>query len=151
MKKLVLLTVIILLSLAQPASAVNKQTLQIREINKYRQQRNLPHLRYDPVLSRAAQVRAERMAGNNYFSHKDPDRRHDLFNTLTRFGYPWTSPVYEIIAGETSSTARCVELWDSSKLHREAMLSQEHFKIGCGYAYNPKSQYKHYWVAIIGN
>lgn len=151
MKRLILLTALILLLLPQPASAVNKQTLQIRGINKYRQQHNLPPLSYDPVLGRAAQVRAERMASKNYFSHKDPDRRYDLFNILTRFDYSWPSPVYEIIAGETSNTARCIELWDSSPLHKSAMISKKHIKIGCGYGYNPKAQYKHYWVAIIGN
>lgn len=114
----------------------------------------------DPILERVARERALDMAVRHYFGHVNPDGF--AANYLVRqAGYPLpagygSNPddnnIESIAAGYATPDAVWAE-WMASAGHREHLLGlspffAEQIEYGIGYAYDPNSDDKHYWVVI---
>ena len=86
-------------------------------VNESRHSAGLPLLDYDPVLTDAAQKKADDMIALSYFSHTSPDGRHS-WNWINRDEYPY------ILAGENLA----MDFTDASIAHNALMASPSHKK-----------------------
>lgn len=112
-------------------SAITSNTI-IYLTNKARKERNLPPLRANPVLTRAAQLKAEDMLKKGYFAHQSPEGKSP-WDWLIKEGY------YYLVAGENlaldfNQAEDVVEAWLSSPSHRKNLLNSEYQEIGIGIA-----------------
>lgn len=113
-----------------------------------------------PILAQVARQRAEDMAQRGYFSHTTPEGYGPNY-LVRQAGY--VLPSYystaldgnniESIAAGFPTTAAAWQQWMGSTAHRTQLLGLNSFfaeqtEYGIGYAYNPNSDYLHYWVVI---
>lgn len=117
--------------------------------NNERAQAGLPPLRYSPALGQAAQLHAEDMVDNNFFSHTGSDGS-SVGSRARANGYAY-SYVGENIAAGSPNPAGALEQWMNSPGHRGNILKPEYTEIGFGYVSDPSSPYGHYWVQVFGN
>ena len=114
----------------------------------------------DPILTKVAQERALDMATRGYFSHSNPDGLGPNY-LVQQAGYQLPSFYnqslignnIESIGGGYPSANAVWTGWMSSTGHRTHLLGTisfyaEQVDVGIGYAYDPNSQYGHYWVVI---
>ena len=115
-----------------------------------------------PILMQVAQERAEDMAKNNYFSHINSDGEGPNYLAVEA-GYQFPSfysttrsanQIESIYAGSPNASSVWAR-WMTSASHRSHLLGlmtmfAEQDEYGIGYAYNPNSEYKHYWVVLTG-
>jgi uncharacterized protein YkwD len=155
-------------NLADPTSPAYAEWM-IWQLNQYRaQQQNLPPLKADPALMKAAQDYAARLALGNFFGHSDPDfgcnRPSDR---AVAAGYvQWTVIGENLAAGYTTPEA-ALDALKRSPGHNAAILSPEFREIGIGYYYEAEDApnvrqngpcpytgvggpYRHYWVQLFG-
>ena len=114
----------------------------------------------DGTLAEVARARAADMAARDYFNHTNPDGEGPNY-LVEQAGYTlpdWydhsrdANNVESIAAGfETASEAWTA--WMNSQGHRTHLLGLESFyadqvMVGVGFAYNPDSRFKQYWVII---
>lgn len=116
----------------------------IRLINIERKRAGLWELTTTDELSEAAAVRAEELTEK--FDHMRPDGR-SCFTVFDDFGIK--NPTGENVAAGQTTPEAVVKAWMNSQGHRENILSARSSKIGVGYYYNAKSDYRHYWVQIF--
>ena len=100
--------------------------------NKERSGNSLGSLKYNTVLAKAAQMKAEDMAKRGYFSHKDPTGLPP-WKWLDQVGYDYT------YAGENLGlnfieSDQLIEAWMNSSLHRLNLLNKNYTEIGIGVA-----------------
>ena len=100
--------------------------------NKERSGNSLGSLKYNTVLAKAAQMKAEDMAKRGYFSHKDPTGLPP-WKWLDQVGYDYT------YAGENLGlnfieSDQLIEAWMNSSLHRLNLLNKNYAEIGIGIA-----------------
>lgn len=121
-----------------------------------------PIMNCDPILMLVAQAKAEDMANNNYFGHVSPDGEGPNY-LATEAGYQFPSnyatsksanQIESIYAG-SGNPSSVWTAWMGSLTHEEHLLGLNGFfaaqnEYGIGYAYNPNSPYKHYWVVLTG-
>ena len=146
----------------QPSNAQgpNAHEEQIARLMQQSPEQRRPSLTYPPILGRVARERAADMATRRYFGHTDPDGLGP--NTLVRrAGYvlpafysnaPDGNNIEAIAAGAATAEAAW-ELWMSSPPHRTHILGLQPFyaeqiEYGIGYAHDPASPYRHYWVIL---
>lgn len=113
-----------------------------------------------PLLAQVARQRAEDMAQRDYFDHTNPEGYGPNY-LVQQAGY--MLPSYystaldanniEAIAAGYSTAAATWQQWMNSTPHRTQLLGLNSFfaeqtEYGIGYAYNPNSQYRYYWVII---
>ena len=103
-----------------------------RLTNKERSENSLGSLKYNTVLAKAAQMKAEDMAKRGYFSHKDPTGLPP-WKWLDQVGYNYT------YAGENLGlnfieSNELIEAWMNSSLHRLNLLNKNYTEIGIGVA-----------------
>lgn len=122
----------------QVAGLVNQE----RRINK------LHDLAWHDALFRAARGHSDDMATQNYFSHTSLDGRTPA-DRITAAGYSWNAYGENIAAGYSTPEAVMVG-WMNSSGHRANILSTAFCDLGVGYAFNPSSQYRHYWTQNFG-
>jgi uncharacterized protein YkwD len=113
-----------------------------------------------PILARVARERAEDMARRHYFSHINPDGfgpnylvRQAGYVLPSYYSTEPTANNIESIAGGYSTAEAAWQCWMGSEPHREQLLGLSSFfadqvEYGVGYAYDPTSPYRHYWVVI---
>lgn len=98
-------------------------------INEARESNGLSALIIDDLLQSTAQVKANDMVTNNYFSHNSPTYGSP-FDMMKNAGILYTT-AGENIAGNPSIKA-AVESWLSSPEHKENILSNAYNYIGIG-------------------
>jgi uncharacterized protein YkwD len=109
------------------------------QVNRERQDNNLPPLAWDDGLSIIAQNHAEDMAGKNYFSHTGPDGR-DAFDYLTEAGITYRCAAENIAWGDDNART-LVKRWMGSSGHRKNILG-DFSKVGIG-------SYRRYYVLLL--
>lgn len=123
-------------------------------------------LKLNQFLINAAQAKAASMASQNYFSHVDPEGK-GMNIRIKAAGYEipaeWydepSKNYFESLGAGVSSSKEIIDLLiidegTPSLGHRKHLLGIDDFHSNCmdfgiGYAYNPSSQYKHYWCVLI--
>ncbi len=143
---------IIVLGAPSVAATGNWEQKIIELVNQFRAENNLPPLKINPTLSKAAQYQADDMALRDYFSHFSPERR-DVSHRVTRQGYKWQKVSENLAAGQ-STPAGVVDGWKKSKDgHREAMIDPNVNEAGVGYRYivadNGRARFSHYWALVM--
>lgn len=121
-------------------------------LNAARKEKGLPMLEWNEELSYAARYHANDMAQENYFSHSSQDRYNKDFvfvaSTFERIKQFYNSSFVntENIAAGLPSAEGTYNQWFNSPGHYKNMFKENATKVGIGMAYNPKSDYKYYWV-----
>ncbi|MEE2898273.1 MAG: CAP domain-containing protein [Gemmatimonadota bacterium] len=113
-----------------------------------RERERLPQLRVDLRLMRAAQAHAEDLAAGGRSGHEGSDGslpadRADLVS------YPWVFVAENTSAGQATA-AVAFAAWMDSAPHRANNLLVDAEHVGVGYAENPDTQYRSYWVVVFG-
>ena len=119
-----------------------------------------PQLTWNESLANAAQSKAEDMAKRNYYRHTAPGGRginimiHEAgYRLVDAFlDHPRNNNFESISAGLDEGEATIMGLIASAR-HRKHLLGLEFWAnaldIGIGFAANPDSRYRYYWVFVI--
>ena len=96
------------------------------------------------LLNQAAQMHAEDMANQRYFSLVSLDGKtsHDR---VIASGYVGQAYIENIAAGQEEAR-NSFEQWRNSAVQCEYMLSNNFNELGVGFVSQPNSQFKFYWV-----
>lgn len=108
--------------------------------NQLRKEKGLDPLSLDPVLCRAAAVRANELKVE--FDHTRPSGR-SCFSILDEMDISYQATAENIAQGQ-DSPSDVVRCWRNSSGHYKNMMNQDHKKIGIGY--EPQSQS---WVQLF--
>ncbi len=123
----------------------------LAQVNAYRVRNDLPPLRADRRLARAALAHARDMADNDFFAHEGSDHTHSGVRAR-RAGYDWRA-VGENIAGGLSSPEDTVAGWMASAGHRQNMLNPVFRDAGIGHVFRAADdgdvRYRHYWTLVL--
>ena len=92
-----------------------------------------------------AQLKAEDMAENGYFSHTSPTYG-SAFDMLSERGIAYTSAGENIAAGQKTAAA-VMNSWMNSSGHRANILNSQYTSLGVGYAVSAGG--KPYWVQVF--
>lgn len=104
----------------------------VSQVNLVRDQNGVGPLGYSPTLSYAAQLRADDMISNNYWSHTSPSGLGMRY-FISAAGYP-TYVAGENLSRGYSSDAAVVNAWLASASHSSTMLGAQYAEIGVGIA-----------------
>ena len=135
-------------ALAIPPDDVNKDIAVEQSINEIRDQYSLPRFAKSQRITQAALRHSNDMADNNFFDHTGSDGS-TAGDRLTQGCYRWQA-YGEIIAAGYTTPASVVAAWMDSAGHRGVILDGQFEDFGAGYAYNRKSEYRHYWTVDFG-
>ena len=128
------------------ASALETQVLNL--VNVERQKAGLKPLSMSDRLVTLAEMKAQDMAQNNYFSHTSPTYGTP-FEMLQRYGVSYRSAGENIAAGQTTAES-VMQDWMNSSGHRANILNKSFTEIGIGYYQG--GNYGVYWTELfIGN
>ena len=98
--------------------------------NHEREQNNLAPLKIDSLLSKAAQLKSEDMARNQYFSHVSPDGKTPWYwLDLAGYKYDYAG---ENLAINFSESKDVTDAWMNSPVHRENLLKESYTEMGSG-------------------
>ena len=100
--------------------------------NRNRETYQVPSLASNELLARAAQLKAENMAQEGYFSHQGPGGEAP-WSWLDRVGYDYTN-AGENLAVNFAESEDVVGAWMRSESHKENILSGRFTEIGIGVA-----------------
>lgn len=128
---LLLLSHLISFKTGSLVGAVLPQTL-FEETNKARTESGIHPLFTHDALSRAAQMKAEHMARNEYFAHYAPDGTSP-WHWFRSVGYAYLY-AGENLALNFSESGDVVHAWLASKTHRENLLDVSYLNVGFGVA-----------------
>jgi len=106
------------------------QSVLIQDTNVNRLADNLPGLKINPLLTQAAQLKAEDMASKNYFSHTSPDGLTPWY-WFQKVGYNY-SFAGENLAINFSDSQDAVNAWMNSPSHKANILNSNFTDIGIG-------------------
>lgn len=120
----------------------------VRYINEIRVRESLLPLRVDLNLMEAAQKHAQDMADNTFMGHDGSDGSSPSYRAGAA-DYKWVF-VAENVGSGYPTAATIVAGWQASPSHRDNNLSEAIEHIGVGYAENPASEQRTYWVALFG-
>ena len=112
------------------ASSYASQVADI--VNQERAANGLSSLSYDSSLARLAQLKAEDMAKNNYFSHQSPTYG-SAFDMMKTYGVSYRSAGENIARGQKTPSA-VMDSWMNSSGHKANILSSSYSAIGVGSA-----------------
>lgn len=127
---------------------VDKDLAVEQKINEIRDLNDLPRFTKSQKITKAALRHSNDMADNKFFSHTGSDGS-SAGERLNQACYRWQA-YGEIIAAGYKSPASVVDAWMGSPGHRGVILDGKLEDFGAGYAYNRKSEYKHYWTVDFG-
>lgn len=125
------------------SSSQAAQVLKI--VNSHRKSAGLKALSSDAKLNYLAQLKAEDMAENKYFSHNSPTYG-SAFEMLKKHGYAYKTAGENIAKGQKTPQA-VMKAWMNSQGHRQNILSSSYSKLGVGCA--KASDGTLYWVQIF--
>jgi len=100
--------------------------------NQNRTERGLPALAVNPLLTQAAQLKADDMAKNSYYAHTSPDGKSPLY-WLNLVGYKYLNAGENLVIDRTTSE-QAVDAWMDSPDHRENILRPQFTQVGVGVA-----------------
>ena len=137
-----------------PTTEVSTETTTIQQNNSYavqvlnlvnaeRAKHSLAPLTLNSNVSRVAQVKAEDMKNNNYFSHTSPTYGSP-FDMLKRFGISYRAAGENIAKGQKTPQA-VVNAWMNSEGHRANILNKNFKELGVGYTGGSSP----YWVQMF--
>lgn len=105
----------------------------ITATNRARDTRDLHLLTPNPILTRAAQEKANRMVKSHFFNHTEPDGT-TYFARIFNAGYRF-SAAGENLARNYGSTRTLMRSWLGSAAHRSNILNPQYTNVGVGMAY----------------
>lgn len=108
-------------------------------VNQARINHGLRPLKSDPTLNKVANIKAEDLLKNNYFSHTSPTYGSP-FQMMKTFGVTYKS-AGENIAQSQTSPYKVMTDWMNSPSHRANILNKSYTQIGVGH-----STSKNIWV-----
>ena len=114
-------------------------------VNKERASNGLQSLASDSQLAKLAQMKAEDMAKNGYFSHISPTYG-SAFDMMKTYGVSYKTAGENIAKGQKTAQS-VMNGWMNSSGHRANILKSDYTKIGVGYA--KASDGTTYWVQIF--
>ncbi|MBI4142599.1 CAP domain-containing protein [Candidatus Uhrbacteria bacterium] len=126
----------VLLLFAIPSNALSPgvdRNVLIDATNAARKTRELRPLDANPLLTAAAQARAEELIRNAYFAHERPDGT-SFATAVTASGYPFAR-VAENLAMDFLHESPMVNAWLESPTHRGNLLNATYEDIGIGISY----------------
>lgn len=100
--------------------------------NEDRAALKLPELTPDPLLQKAAQLKAEDMAAKGYFAHTAPDGKTPWY-WLDQVNYPY-SYAGENLAIDFVDSKEVEDAWMASPAHRANIVKPQYTRIGIGTA-----------------
>ena len=118
------------------------QVLQL--VNAERAKAGLSALTYNTKLAQVAEVKAEDMMKNNYFSHTSPTYGSP-FEMMNQFGIQYSNAGENIAMGQQTPES-VMNGWMNSSGHRANILSMQFEQIGVGYVKNGNTTY---WVQMF--
>lgn len=150
----VVLAPLVLVMGATPSSPetneLNKLQFRILELtNQARAEAGCEPLRGSDLLDRIALRHSRDMAENDFLGHSDA-RGRDHITRARSAGFP-TRYVGENVAAGNASPLRTFKQWMNSPPHRKNILDCSFTELGVGYAYEPNSEWKHYWTQMFGD
>ncbi len=116
----------------------------ITYINEERMKRGSRPLRVSPVLTKAAQMRADTIMKHQNFSHQDPFEGIQLDTVLPLLKYPFSWASENIGMGDTTARA-FVNGFMNSPSHRDNLLNPQLVETGVAVVSGP---YKQYYVNV---
>lgn len=121
---------------------------EIHELtNEERSQRHGSTLDLNAQLTRAAQMKADNMASNGYFSHTDPRGRKFTY-WLKNTGYDY-SYAAENLAVNFINSDSIVKAWMNSSSHKKSLLSEKYSEFGLGVAAGQYKGQKAFYVVLM--
>ena len=129
----------------QPPLQQSKASEILSLVNKERAAAGLSQLILDAEVNAAAQLKADDMAKNRYFSHNSPTYG-SAFDMLKNQGISYRTAGENIASGQQTSEA-VMRGWMNSHGHRANILGSSYSRLGVGYAVD--SSGKTYWVQIF--
>ena len=121
----------------------------VKQTNDVRVRNGLGSLQLDPLLSRAAQLKAEDMAARGYFAHQAPDGRMP-WDWIERAGYDYLAAAENLAVGYPTDV-ELISAWMESEGHRHNLLNQKYSDIGIGIAHGKyKGQDTVFVVQMLG-
>lgn len=130
-------------------SGITNESLYAEEVaalvNKERKAAGLSELTLNSKLSKAAQIKAEDMRDNKYFSHISPTFGSS-FEILKSLGITYSSAGENIAKGQKSAES-VMQAWMNSQGHRANILGISYEEIGIGYCID--SDGNTYWVQLF--
>ncbi|AEF92974.1 Sporulation uncharacterized protein YkwD [Desulfotomaculum nigrificans CO-1-SRB] len=117
----------------QPASFMNKLQQQVVDlVNAERAKYGLPPLVAKQDLTNVAQLKAQDMYQNKYFSHTSPTYGSP-FDMMRKYGISYTYAGENIAMGQTTAQ-QVMNDWMNSEGHRANILNPNYTEIGVGVA-----------------
>jgi uncharacterized protein YkwD len=120
----------------------------LAKLQEYRAANGLAALQVSVALSRAADVHAQDMATQNYFSHDSKDGTS--WSARVKQHYNYATYLAENIAAGNSGGDATFAQWKNSPGHDANMKGTSYRVIGIARAYNAAAQYRWYWVTDFG-
>lgn len=105
----------------------------VKLTNEEREEHDLSLLTASPLLTRAAQMKADDMAEKSYYAHVSPDGTIPPY-WLDAVGYRYQLMGENLVVDRTESED-VVSAWMGSSMHRENLLNPAFTEIGIGVAY----------------
>ena len=127
-------------SAKQNFSSEGTEILKI--VNAHRTSRGIQRLKMDEKLNMIAQLKAQDMADNKYFSHNSPFYG-SVFDMMQEHNYSYKTAGENIAMGQKSAQST-MRAWMSSRGHRDNILKGEYSRSGVGYAVRRSGT--PYWV-----
>jgi hypothetical protein len=100
--------------------------------NEERSKNNLPALAVNPILAKAAQLKAEDMAAKSYFAHTSPEGKSPWY-WFQLAGYKYTY-AGENLAVNFSDSEEVTRAWINSPTHQANLVGKNYTEMGTGIA-----------------
>lgn len=126
-----------------PSGSYEKQVIDL--VNQERAKAGLSPLKENTELAKVAEVKAEDLRDNNYFSHTSPVYGSP-FDMMKQFGIKYTAAGENIAKGQRSPQ-EVMNGWMNSEGHRANILNSNFTEIGVGYVTD--SNGNTYWVQMF--
>lgn len=134
----------------QPTDSEQVELDTLAAINAQRADHGLPPVSRSLSLTRIARFHSNDMTANRFFSH-DGSAGESFFERMGWICDEDYERSGEIIgANSAGSIEWMIELWMDSPGHRAIILGAGYTHAGVGYAYDPDTQYGHYWTVDFG-
>ena len=104
----------------------------VAQTNENRVEGNLKELTQNPILQKAAQLKADDMAGKRYFAHTSPDGKEPWYwLSLAGYSYAYAG---ENLAVNFVDSSDVTKAWMKSPEHRKNIVNQHYTEIGIAVA-----------------
>jgi uncharacterized protein YkwD len=121
----------------EPELKLSKGEQNILDLtNKAREKEELPPLKPNALLCKAAREHSANMAKQGKLDHVLDDK--NPADRVKETGYEWASVAENIAYGDDLTPAGAVDLWMNSPPHKKNILNKDYTEIGIGSARNDK-------------